>query len=242
MSARRGLTPAALLAAAALLAPAAPAAGAGGSSTPIQTVRPTGVGLPQIGQAGTIGAAELVPALRAYHDSGAYERDLETIGRQARSYLNRRLKARHRPRRPAIVLDVDETSLSNYAGLASSGFAATGTTIDVVSGTGTPIAPTLRLFTSARRRHVAVFFVTGRPGALRGITERNLRAAGYAGWAGLSLSPGGVSTVAYKSRERARIERRGYTIVANVGDQDSDLAGGHAQRAFKLPNPFYFIP
>ena len=51
-----------------------------------------------------------------------------------------------------------------------------------------------------------------------------------------------MTTIAYKSRERARIERRGYTIVANVGDQDSDLAGGHAERAFKLPNPFYFIP
>ena len=160
----------------------------------------------------------------------------------ARSYLNRRLKARHRPRRPAVVLDVDETSLSNYAGLAASGFAATGTTIDVVSGTGTPIAPTLRLFSAARRRHVAVFFVTGRPAALRGITERNLRDAGYTGWAGMSLNPAGMTTIAYKSRERARIERRGYTIVANVGDQDSDLAGGHADRAFKLPNPFYFIP
>jgi len=30
--------------------------------------------------------------------------------------------------------------------------------------------------------------------------------------------------------------------VANVGDQLSDLAGGHAGRDFKLPNPFYHIP
>ena len=34
----------------------------------------------------------------------------------------------------------------------------------------------------------------------------------------------------------------GFTILVNVGDQDSDLAGGHARRAFKLPNPMYFIP
>ena len=38
------------------------------------------------------------------------------------------------------------------------------------------------------------------------------------------------------------IEAQGYDIVANVGDQYSDLAGGHADRAFKLPNPFYFLP
>jgi hypothetical protein len=30
--------------------------------------------------------------------------------------------------------------------------------------------------------------------------------------------------------------------VANVGDQFSDLQGDHEQRAFKLPNPMYFIP
>jgi HAD superfamily, subfamily IIIB (Acid phosphatase) len=32
------------------------------------------------------------------------------------------------------------------------------------------------------------------------------------------------------------------TILVNVGDRDSDLAGGHARRAFKLPNPMYYIP
>jgi hypothetical protein len=30
--------------------------------------------------------------------------------------------------------------------------------------------------------------------------------------------------------------------VASVGDQYSDLAGGHEAVAFKLPNPFYFLP
>jgi len=27
-----------------------------------------------------------------------------------------------------------------------------------------------------------------------------------------------------------------------VGDQLSDLSGGHAERTFKVPNPFYFVP
>jgi hypothetical protein len=35
---------------------------------------------------------------------------------------------------------------------------------------------------------------------------------------------------------------QGYRIVASVGDQYSDLAGGHEAAAFKLPNPFYFLP
>jgi HAD superfamily, subfamily IIIB (Acid phosphatase) len=54
--------------------------------------------------------------------------------------------------------------------------------------------------------------------------------------------PVDAKTEAFKSSTRADIESRGYDTMANVGDQKSDLDGGHADRAFKLPNPFYFIP
>jgi hypothetical protein len=55
--------------------------------------------------------------------------------------------------------------------------------------------------------------------------------------------PNGVcTTIHYKSATRAHIESLGYEIVANFGDQFSDLEGGHADRTFKLPNPNYFLP
>jgi len=55
--------------------------------------------------------------------------------------------------------------------------------------------------------------------------------------------PGGkCTTIHYKSATRAHIESLGYDIVANFGDQYSDLKGGHADRTFKLPNPNYFLP
>ena len=50
------------------------------------------------------------------------------------------------------------------------------------------------------------------------------------------------TTVHYKSATRAHIESLGYDIVANFGDQFSDLEGGFADRTFKLPNPNYFLP
>jgi hypothetical protein len=31
-------------------------------------------------------------------------------------------------------------------------------------------------------------------------------------------------------------------IVASVGDQQSDLDGGFAERTYKRPNPFHAIP
>jgi len=53
---------------------------------------------------------------------------------------------------------------------------------------------------------------------------------------------GACTTIHYKSATRAHIESLGYEIVANFGDQFSDLEGGHADRTFKMPNPNYFLP
>jgi acid phosphatase len=45
----------------------------------------------------------------------------------------------------------------------------------------------------------------------------------------------------YKTKERIKVEAEGYTIIAGVGDQMSDIDGGHSGCTFKVPNPFYFI-
>jgi len=54
----------------------------------------------------------------------------------------------------------------------------------------------------------------------------------------------GVScpTVRYKSGTRAYIESQGYDIVADIGDQFSDLEGNYADKVFKMPNPNYYLP
>lgn len=238
------------------------AGGSGGGRAEIASIRPTGVGLPRIGMRGTVGAGDLAASLAAYHDSGHYEADLEKIGRRARAHLDRRVqrirsKARRRCRtqgvRPcpkpklALVLDIDETSLSNYQALATTDFRdATAALASSLFAAGSPaIGTTLELFDDARSRKVAVFFITGRPATIptvRDRTEQNLTAAGYHGWKELILNPGDAGgTREYKSDARAGIENDGYRIVLNVGDQDSDLKGGYADKAYKLPNPFYFI-
>jgi predicted secreted acid phosphatase len=107
-----------------------------------------------------------------------------------------------------------------------------------------PIRPVLALARYARERGVAVFFLTGRPERLREATERNLRSAGY-DWTGVILKPDALRTssaVEQKAAERKKLVEQGYTIAVNVGDQMSDLDGGFAERTYKLPNPFYFVP
>ena len=49
-----------------------------------------------------------------YHDSGQYDRDLSATIAKAKSNLTQLLKYSH-PQKLAIVLDIDETSLSNYS-------------------------------------------------------------------------------------------------------------------------------
>ena len=70
---------------------------------------------------------------------------------------------------------------------------------------------------------------TGRPECLRAVTERNLQ---------INIR----SAVELKAAERKKLVDRGYTIIVNMGDQMSDLDGGFAERTYKLPNPFYFVP
>jgi predicted secreted acid phosphatase len=51
------------------------------------------------------------------------------------------------------------------------------------------------------------------------------------------------STIEYKSGTREYLEtQKGLDIVANLGDQFSDLHGGYADATYKLPNPTYYLP
>ncbi len=119
------------------------------------------------------------------------------------------------------------------------------------TGKATAIGPTLGLFKVARSIGVSVFFITGRHEMERAATARNLLRAGYVdahgrkGWIDLKMEPNGTKkldfTADFKAPQRAKIESSGYDIIANVGDQQSDLDGGYAERTFKLPNPFYYI-
>jgi acid phosphatase len=193
--------------------------------------------------------------LTFYKCSGDYDRDVGAVVGQARDYLDKRAEG---PKNLALVLDIDETSLSNWRQLEASnfGFIKKGSCTllkDEPCGfdewiayqTADVIKPTLELFNEAKKRGVAVFFISSRREEQRLATVRNLRAAGYAGWNELILKqPGDMSLVSeFKAARRAEIEtKKHFTIIANVGDQWSDLSGGHAERMFKIPNPFYFIP
>jgi len=177
-----------------------------------------------------------------FHDSGEWEEQIDAITAQARERLDSELAT---ARRPAIVLDVDDTALSTFAVQRRLGFGWVPShwTQWVESGVAPPHPGVLALYRHALDRGVAVFFITGRRERLREATERQLRAAGYDRWAGLYLKPDDYtewSVVPYKAGVRRAIEEQGSEIVLNMGDQWSDLKGGFARATYKLPNPMYY--
>jgi predicted secreted acid phosphatase len=197
---------------------------------------------------------DLKQELRRYQASGDYDRDLAAVAAAAQAYVEARAG---QVAKPALVLDIDETSLSNWPEIIANDFGyipggdcqlpqgPCGVRAWERSARAAAIAPTLALFNAAKAKGVSVFFITGRHEDEREATARNLAGAGYRDWAGLAMRPAGSTTPSaadFKAPERARIEAQGYTIIANMGDQPSDLAGGHAERGFLLPNPFYRIP
>jgi len=196
--------------------------------------------------AATTPTGKTADEIRAYYDSGAWNRAVKKQATKAKAYLIKRTHGKHAAKKPALVLDIDETSLDNYPCLNQSGgipYSAVPYAVCVVAYDAPAIKPVRSLFRLAKDLKVKVFFITGRPEAIRAGTLQNLKAAGYRGRYELILQPAGYndpSTVPYKSAARKQIEKRGFTILANVGDQKSDLSGGYSEHTYKLPNPIYF--
>jgi hypothetical protein len=198
---------------------------------------------------------DAMAAAAAYPESGAYDKDIELVTRQAAAWITERAGA---VQRPAVVFDIDETALANWEVIKRDNFGrpvpgGCDLALDGPCGWAAwdelavdpAIAPTLEVFKTAKTAKVAVFFITGRPEDQREATERNLRDTGYEGFEKLYMVPPGArfgSAADFKAPARAEIEASGYAIIANIGDQPSDLLGGHAERIFLLPNPFYRVP
>ncbi|WP_411142418.1 HAD family acid phosphatase [Streptomyces sp. x-80] len=203
-----------------------------------------------------------------------YGRQVRDIEAKARTYLTKALakyraqSAAHRPGRghgkpakpakPAIVLDMDDTTLLTYNYELQVGFHFTEASQDKYLATKDmdAVFGMDRLVNWAHDKGAEVFFLTGRKEAQRAWSVRNLKNVGY----DVPLDrthvylkdkehppaylPCGAtcSTIGFKSGTRKHIESLGYDIVANFGDQYSDLQGGAGDRTFKMPNPMYYLP
>ncbi|MFB9908116.1 HAD family acid phosphatase [Allokutzneria oryzae] len=146
--------------------------------------------------------------------------DVGVVAAQLETYLGSRLTTPGE--KTAITLDIDNTTLE---------------TAYNPQLTTPAIKSMLRAVKLAKSKGTAVFFVTNRPEVLGLPTKANLVDVGYP-VDGLHLRPwfNFEPTEKVKTDARKAIEAKGYKIVANVGNNTWDLAGGHAERTFKLPD------
>ena len=182
-----------------------------------------------------------------------------------------RVKVKHgnhhhiKHRKAAVVLDADDTTLWTY----DMEDAAMHFTFDPalqgqwVKDRRFPATPRMkRVVRAAERGGCTIFGLTGRNSAQKYDTVRNLNKLYGAGtfrprryftkWTGtgksqqpsyITCATDKCSTIEYKSQTRKHIQRDlGFRVLANFGDQYSDLIGGYARRWYKLPTPTYYLP
>lgn len=179
--------------------------------------------------------------IRLYVESGQYHEDVATVAADAKAWIETR--AKQGGKGLTVVFDLDETLLSNWPHMKAMGFGyvAEAWTAWVKQGEAPAIEPVREVYRTARKLGIDVVFITGRREHDRPGTEKNLRAIGCSEYAVLLCKPDATkdSTEKFKTEARARLEAEGRVIIANLGDQASDLAGGHAEKIFKLSCPFY---
>src|ERR1700724_1918760 len=134
-----------------------------------------------------INLGQLKYQLLDYKCFGSYDRDVKRALLEAQIYVEQRSS---QVANPALILDIDETSLSNWPRILANDFGyipngncdslpdgPCGDTAWQLSSRAEAIVPTLELFNAAKGKNVTVFFITGRgdKSDVRQATEANLR-------------------------------------------------------------------
>jgi predicted secreted acid phosphatase len=173
----------------------------------------------------------------------AYEKSITTGYAKATKLLDAQLK-KH-PKKPTVVLDIDETTMSNWGCLDAADFdTSIGLATCVVQSKSVAFPAAKTFIKHARAEKVAIAFITGAPQATCALRQKNLVAQGVKKPFTLTCRPPSDTAdtvVPYKTKARKALVKKGATIVLNVGDQQSDLDGGAASKTYKLPNPIYTI-
>ncbi|MFJ8728069.1 HAD family acid phosphatase [Streptomyces sp. NPDC004166] len=193
-----------------------------------------------------------------------YAKDLAKIDAAAKSYIDKAAREDHRRgKKPAVVFDIDDTLLLSldYEKRYNYTYNATTWNDYVDRADRPPVFGSPELVRYAASKGVEVFYNSGLSETQRAGAVENLKKVG----ADVNLDTAHMflkdkanppaylsdcatpttwtcTTVQYKSGTRGHIEHAlGYDIIANFGDQYSDLDGGNADRTYKLPNPTYFV-
>jgi len=177
-----------------------------------------------------------------YYESGEYSNDLKKIISDAENDISK-LDIHTNS---AVVFDVDETSLSNYKSIKKIYFGYDPVKWDnwINEAKAPAIQEVKQFYDFLLMKNVKVIFLSSRKSSQYDATYRNLKNVGYMKFDTLILksnSDSARTSLAFKSRQRELLTEKGYDIIADIGDQESDLEGKDHGLQIKLPNYLYII-
>lgn len=177
-----------------------------------------------------------------YYESGKFDKECAAIIDDAIEKINK-LQLNDKS---AVVFDIDETALSNYIHTKEIGF---GFIMDLwhqwlIKADAPAIPQTKRFYDWLISKNINVIFVTGRYQEVKEATRKNLFEQGYTKFDTLIVrqpEEQKIPAAEFKALKRDELVKKGYKIIASIGDQWSDLVGGNAGIKIKLPNYLYLI-
>lgn len=181
-------------------------------------------------------------AVQNYYESGTFDKECSKIIDDAIEHIERTKIID----KAAVVFDIDETALSNYEHTKSIGFGYIPNFWNnwVKEGKAKAIKETKRFYDYLISKNIHVIFISGRYAELREATLKNLIEQGYTKFDTVitrTKEEQNIPAAEFKAKKREELVKKGYEIIANIGDQWSDLVGGNSGYKIKLPNYLYLI-
>lgn len=195
--------------------------------------------------------------LHDFAPTGAYATEVGTVVDSVEQYLTDWAAAHPANRNKSVVFDIDDTLLTTYNYRYYANFSANPSTFAAfVNSASFPATPRMvELHHYARTLGYRTFFVTERPQSQFPGTVTDLADVGYdavpVSWyvfkdytndTWLAPCAPNCTPTQYRTLTRQYLKSQGNLVVANIGDQPSDLAGGGANKTFAIPNPMYYVP
>ncbi|MFL4945971.1 HAD family acid phosphatase [Streptomyces sp. MMS24-I31] len=147
-----------------------------------------------------------------------WESDVKQVAKPLGDYVRNRLGEAKDGDHLALVLDIDNTSIATHY------------------DPGKPVEPILDVAEYAHEHHASILFATNRMSSDRDDTLKQLKNAGYTVDGLCMRTDKDDSKADVKLGCRKHFEGKGYTLVANIGNRDTDFKGGHYEKGFKLPD------
>lgn len=209
--------------------------------------------LPLLGKPQAYNAGDLIPRIQEYYNSGLWNNDVTAIVTRARASINNWVQASCTTTKkgkvtdcdPTVVFDIDDTLVTffpYYNEIQTDWRYNQQTFRDFWMACKAPaIVPVRTLYNQLLAQGINVDLISGRDATLKDATLHCLAEQGFATPTAIYLRQANQKQPAaeLKAEYRATIERDGQVIVANIGDQQADVTGGHQLKAFILPNPMY---